>query len=126
YNEFKSTNRVVLILETYNAPQVKGVISQCELFIGARTHATIAAYSTTVPTLVLGYSVKAKGIARDLFGDEKGLVLPVNEIDDENTLISAFNDLYERKDQLKQTLIDVLPSYIQIALSAVKHLKPLL
>ena len=48
------------------------IISKCRFFVVARTHATIAAYSTGVPTIVISYSVKSRGIARDLFGDEKG------------------------------------------------------
>ena len=67
YEEFSSTGRVLLI-EDHNCCELKGYISRCRMFIGARTHATIAAYSTCVPTLVLGYSVKSKGIARDIFG----------------------------------------------------------
>ena len=42
------------------------LIAQCELLVCCRTHASIAGYSTGVPTLVLGYSVKAEGIAADL------------------------------------------------------------
>lgn len=56
------------------------------MFIGARTHATIAAYSSLVPTLVVGYSVKARGIARDLFGTEKNYVLPVQLLRKEEDL----------------------------------------
>ena len=50
------------------------------MFIGARTHATIAAYSSCVPTLVVGYSIKARGIAKDLFGTDEGYVLPVQAL----------------------------------------------
>ena len=56
------------------------------MFIGARTHSTIAAYSSGVPTLVVGYSVKAKGIAKDLFGTEENYVLPVQALKEENNL----------------------------------------
>ena len=62
--------------------ELKGCISRCRFLVAARTHASIAAYSTGVPTLVAGYSVKARGIARDLFGTEDGHVLPVQAMDD--------------------------------------------
>ncbi|MBT9494512.1 MAG: polysaccharide pyruvyl transferase family protein [Paucibacter sp.] len=55
----------------FNAAQLKYVISKCRFLIGARTHATIAAFSTAVPTISIAYSVKAKGINRDLFGHER-------------------------------------------------------
>ena len=72
YEEFKDTGRVILSYRIIlTAPQYKGYIARMRFFIGARTHATIAAYSNCVPTLVLGYSVKSKGIAKDLFGEEK-------------------------------------------------------
>lgn len=80
YEKFKSSNRVVMIKEDYNAMQLKSIISKCKMFIGARTHATIAAYSTCVPTLVIGYSVKAKGIAKDIFGTYENYVLPVQSL----------------------------------------------
>lgn len=53
---------------TLNAPELKWAISQCEVFVGARTHATIAAFSMHVPTLSIAYSIKALGINRDVFG----------------------------------------------------------
>ena len=70
HEKFKDTNRVLMI-DDCNCMQLKGHISRCRFFIGARTHATIAAYSTCVPTLALGYSIKARGIATDIFGTEK-------------------------------------------------------
>lgn len=51
-----------------SAAQIKWVISHCSVFIGARTHSTIAAFSSGVPTLSLAYSVKARGLNQDIFG----------------------------------------------------------
>lgn len=59
---------LVLIPPTYNAAETKWIIGQMRFFVGARTHATIAALSMEIPTLSLGYSIKAEGINRDLFG----------------------------------------------------------
>lgn len=60
---------VIRILpRTLNAAQLKFVISKCKVFMGARTHATVAALSQTVPTTSIAYSIKAKGINNDLFG----------------------------------------------------------
>ena len=64
------TGRVVFF-EDHNCMELKGIISKCRFFVGARTHSTIAAYSMGIPTLVVGYSVKARGIARDLLGGEE-------------------------------------------------------
>lgn len=50
------------------ARELKACIARCYAFVGARTHATIAALSTGVPTVSLGYSIKARGINRDIYG----------------------------------------------------------
>lgn len=60
--------RVTVMDSTLNATQIKHVIGKCRFFVGARTHATIAALSSLVPTISIAYSVKAKGINLDLFG----------------------------------------------------------
>lgn len=123
-NAFSDTGRIVLIKD-YNAEQLKGFIARCRFFVGARTHATIAAYSSGVPTLVVGYSVKAKGIARDLFGTESNYVLPVQSIAEPETLTQAFLWLMEQDQNIKAHLHDAIPTYksnIASAVSAVRSL----
>ena len=71
-----------------------------------------------MPALALGYSVKARGIARDIFSSEDGLVLPVQTLTDERQLIHAFEGLREREDELRQHLSAFMPSYIQSAWDA--------
>ncbi|WP_049623636.1 polysaccharide pyruvyl transferase family protein [Frateuria defendens] len=62
---------VTMMPNDFNAVQTKYVISRLRFFIGARTHATIAALSSGVPTVSIAYSVKARGINHDLFGSEE-------------------------------------------------------
>ena len=69
YEDFGCDSRLILV-EDHTAPELKYIISKCRMFVDARTHATIAAYSSCVSTLDVGYSVKARGIAKDLFGTE--------------------------------------------------------
>ena len=118
---FPETDRISLA-EDHSAPELKYIISKCDLLIGARTHATIAAYSTCVPTLVVGYSVKAKGIAKDLFGDYNRYVLPVQGLEHEDDLINGFRYIFDNKDNIKVQLQQLMPSYIQSAASAGKLL----
>lgn len=106
--------RIVLI-EDANCMQLKGFISRCRFFIGARTHATIAAYSTCVPTLVLGYSVKSRGIAKDLFGTDERYVLPVQQLADANAMTEAFCWLMEYERDIRHHLEDLMPGYIRRA-----------
>ena len=116
-SEFSDTDRVVLV-EDHTAPELKYIISHCELFVGARTHATIAAYSTEVPTLVVGYSVKAKGIAKDIFGSFEKYVLPVQNLMDDNDLRNAFQYIVDNKKTIKEHLHNTMPKYIQSAYDA--------
>jgi Uncharacterized conserved protein len=109
YEEFKATGRVLLLPGDLNAMQVKGYIARMRFFIGARTHATIAAYSSGVPTIVLGYSVKSKGIARDLFGRER-LVVDTRVMKDPAALIDAFEEMVSGEEELRGRLADVIPS----------------
>jgi colanic acid/amylovoran biosynthesis protein len=118
YEVYKHSGRVVLVGGEYRAPQLKYLISRCRLFVGARTHATIAAYSTGVPTLALGYSVKARGIARDLFGDENALVIPVQGLESDRQLISAFEEFRERESELRVHLSAMMPAYNRRAAEA--------
>lgn len=124
YNDFKQTDRICLI-EDNNCERLKGYISKCCMFIGARTHATIAAYSTCVPTLVIGYSTKAKGIAKDLFGSMEHYVLPVQELKKENDMINAFEWLDQNKVKIAKHLEEIIPDYKKKIYEAVDVIKRL-
>ena len=115
YNKYKDTKRVVLV-EDNNCMELKGYISRCRFMIAARTHASIAAYSTCVPTLVVGYSVKAKGIAQDIFGTYENYVIPVQSLTEDNELINAFKWLFKNESKVKNHLKSVMPEYKKRAL----------
>lgn len=112
YDKFSYTERIVMI-EDCNCMQLKGFISRCRFFVGARTHATIAAYSSKVPTLVLGYSIKSRGIAKDLFGTDENYVISVEALRDQEDLTKAFSWIYTYEKEIKQKLNDVIPGYIK-------------
>lgn len=111
YSEFCDSERVILVSDC-NCMQIKGYISRCRFFIGARTHATIAAYSTGVPTLVLGYSIKSRGIAKDLFGTDEHYVIPVQDLEKEQDLCAAFEWLWKHENIVRQKLGEVMPGYV--------------
>jgi colanic acid/amylovoran biosynthesis protein len=66
----KTASRVRLAGGELRATEYKALISRCDLLIAERMHAAIAGLSTAVPTLVVGYSVKARGILLDVMGSE--------------------------------------------------------
>ena len=117
FNEFKDTGKI-LLLDDYNCMQLKGFISRCRIFIGARTHATIAAYSTCVPTLVAGYSVKAVGIARELFGTDEHYVVPVQSFKDKYDLTKELKWLIKNENDIKNHLEQFIPEYKSKILNA--------
>lgn len=125
YERFKDSGRVVLI-EDQSCSKLKYIISKCRFFVGARTHATIAAYSTCVPTLVVGYSVKARGIARDLFGNEEHYVLPVQSLKDKTDLTKAFDWIVQNEASIKRELEDEMPAVIKKATSASGYIERLI
>lgn len=110
YQEYKETGRVCLV-EDDSCVKLKGYISKCKMFMGGRTHATIAAYSTCVPTVVFGYSVKSRGIATDLFGTTENYVLSVNEIKDDTEFVESFKWLNTNCDDIKKHLNNIIPDY---------------
>ena len=117
YEQFADTGRVLMI-EDSDASTLKGIIAGCRFFIGARTHATIAAYSSCVPTLVVGYSIKAKGIAKDLFGTYDHYVLPVQTLERADELTDAFTWLVEHESAIRTHLTAMMPDYIARAYGA--------
>jgi len=126
YEQFKDTGRVVLFGEQYNCMELKGFISRCKMFVGARTHATIAAYSTDVPTLVVGYSVKARGIARDIFGTEENMLIPVQSLEHEDDLRNAFKYIQENEEKIRIHLKNFMPSYIEKARRSGEEVKKMI
>lgn len=111
YEEYCSSGRVVMIQDT-DVASLKGIISNCRYMVAARTHASISAYSTGVPTLVIGYSVKSKGIAKDLFGSTDHFVLPVEDIKEGQEIKEAFEWIVDHETEIRSYYDSHLEDYI--------------
>lgn len=111
-NEYKKEDKIYLEKNNYNCNELKYIISKSKILVAARTHASIAAYSTCVPTLVIGYSVKSRGIAKDLFNDIDNFVLSSSEMNSEN-LVEKFKYIDKNKVNIKQTLSKQMPDIIE-------------
>lgn len=107
-DNYSQEDRVYLELENYNCQQLKYIISKCKLLVAARTHASIAAYSTGIPTLVIGYSVKSRGLAKDLFDNFKNYVISKDELNSEN-LINSFKYIDENQEKIRKILNRKMP-----------------
>lgn len=100
---------VTMMPREFNASQIKFVISKLRFFIGARTHATIAALSSAVPTVSIAYSIKAKGINKDLLGDMP-VVLPTPKLS-AVTLMESLDYLVAYEVKIKDHLEQKLPQW---------------
>ena len=109
--KFSHTNRILEIPE-HRADEQKFIISKCQMFITTRTHASIAAYSSLVPTLVISYSQKSKGVALDIFGEYTNYIIPVEYLESSINLIKQFCWLMENKDTIRNYLARHMPDYI--------------
>lgn len=108
---FHSNHRIQMLdSDRLNYCQLRYVISHCRFFIGARTHAAISAYSTCVPTLALGYSIKSKGIAKDLGLPEK-LILDSKNFS-KGALLESFIYMLNSESQISEHLNTIVPKYI--------------
>ena len=124
YEGHRDSDRVFIVdpSKMLGCRELKYIISKCKMMIAARTHASIAAYSSCVPTLVLGYSVKSKGIAKDIFGTEENYVLPVQGLKSDDSVIDAYLWLEAHCEEVQSHLKSVMPQYIERSRSAGKVL----
>lgn len=92
------------------AAELKDILSRARFCIASRTHACIAAYSSCVPVLAVGYSVKSAGIAADL--GQEAFVLDADSLDAEK-LLAAFDQLRKQEREIRKTLAERLPTYLK-------------
>ncbi len=102
YKILRNKNKVILIQDDYTPQEMKGIIGQCDIFIGARTHACIAALSMGVPIINISFHHKSTEIM-ELFGLERN-VLSVKELNYED-LISKINETWVHKEEIKIKLL---------------------
>ena len=117
FEKFEHTGRIAILPPDLEARQYKGYIAGTRFFVGARTHSTIAAYSSGVPTIALGYSVKARGIAKDIFGEEK-YVLDIKAMTDYEELRDEFLKMLENENEIRRELMKSIPLRMRSAMEA--------
>lgn len=127
YHKFKYTGKVFSFAQhnELNASELKYIISKCAIMVTSRFHVAIASYSQSIPTLVVGYSVRTLGIAKDLFGDTEKYILPVQQLVQTDDLVKKFKVLKEEAKTIKTKLDNILPKYkeqIGIAFKEVSNL----
>ncbi len=96
----------------FSASDFKGIISQCDMVIAERMHAAIAGLSSGIPTVVIGYSVKAEGILNDLLDADtvkKSVLIPIKEFLDETIACDRVQRAWNQRKEITQRLRAQLP-----------------
>jgi polysaccharide pyruvyl transferase WcaK-like protein len=117
-------DKIILIPPVYNAAQLKWILGQMSIFAGGRTHATIGSLSSCVPTLSFAYSMKAKGINKDIFG-HRNYCISGKDFSPENVL-SLIIELQREAEPIKKYLRVRIPEIQSLALNAGDILRKIL
>ena len=115
---------VFLTPDTLNAEKTKGLIAGCSLFCGARTHSTLAAISTCVPTLSLAYSIKARGLNQDVFDSQDFCVDP--KVLTPEIVVEKLLQMKSNQNQIREQLQERVPILKAAAYQSGETLKQLI
>ena len=106
--------RVFQIKNEYTAAELKGIIQLCDIFIGSRMHATIAATSLYIPTVGIAYSHKMNGILGSLL-DMDQYIIRINQLND-TRLIEITDLVWSNRTAIKEHLEETMPRVKEKAL----------
>jgi len=113
--------RVICLPDNLSAAETKWIISQLHCLVAARTHATIAAFSSYVPTVSLAYSCKAYGLNELLFGHTNYLLSPEEVVPDR--VVEKVSLALQDTSMIRNSLRKYIGSVYQQAEEAVLALK---
>jgi colanic acid/amylovoran biosynthesis protein len=97
----------------HSASEFKGLLGSCDLIIAERMHAAIGGLSSGVPTVVVGYSIKAEGIMNDILGEKSahnGMLISIQDFLDSELAYSTIQTAWNRRTEVKEQLEERLPS----------------
>ena len=125
YENIDKKNHVTVAGDySFYADDLKATISNCHYFIGFRTHSTIAALSSFIPTIAIAYSKKAHGIFEQVYGNTN-YVISNDNLSLQN-LTRIFNDMASNSDQIVQNLKNKIPGIKECAFGGGDYLKSLI
>ena len=125
YPLLKKSSSVLLVDKSLNAAEMKWIIAHASCNIACRTHSTIASFSTSVPTISLGYSIKSKGLNLQMYGHEDFLVYKT-EITAER-IVEAYRRIMQNEEKVRQSLkernVAIKQKSVEAGLSLKKYLQ---
>lgn len=117
-------NRIVLIPPIFNASETKWIISRMSVFAGARMHSTIASLSSCVPTLSFAYSMKAKGLNKDIFSHTDYCISPDELVPD--IVAEKIKELLQESRNIRAYLEQRIPEIQDLAMNSGRVLQKIL
>ena len=107
-------DKTFLLRGDYPAEELKGIIGRCDAYVASRYHSMVAALSTGVPTMVVGWSHKYPEVL-DMFGQSQRVCL-IGEMEPAR-LQELFDDLWAHREQVAVELAERLEEVRDSALS---------
>lgn len=89
-----------------SSTDLKNIIASCEVMIASRYHSCVAALSSGIPTLVVGWHYKYEELLHWYGQDD--WAIPMSECTSKK-LISMFDSFWEQRDELKRIINEKYP-----------------
>ncbi len=109
WKEYHNSN-VLLAPFALDPVEIKSYIAGLDFFMGARMHATIAAFSTGVPVVPMAYSRKFNGLFADTL--QYTYIVDMKSMSDD-VILSSISEAFENKRELKATIEERLSGVVK-------------
>ena len=105
------------VIDKLDSMEIKTQINKCDVFIGARMHATIAAFSSGIPTIPVAYSRKFSGLYNEYgysyiidanrFSLDEAVNKTLDYIENLNTMKKVIEDTRKKINENKERIIEM-------------------
>ena len=117
---------VAVASEDLSAAEYKRLISGCHMLVAERMHAAIAGLSSSVPTALVAYSLKARALAdmayAGLAPSPERMVISTETLSSPKALESRLQDIWHCREESRAALQCNLPHLVHLAQSNFTHL----
>lgn len=122
YQSTKADHRKFLhvVDSNYDHHEIKAIIGKCDMFIGSRMHACIAALSQSIPAMGLAYSKKFAGVFETIGMEEWVVDLRQSS---ENDVIESIDWGFRHRLACKEKLQAVMPTVKSTVMNLFSNLK---
>jgi polysaccharide pyruvyl transferase WcaK-like protein len=117
----KHRDKARVITSNYTAEEIKAIIGRCDLLVGSRTHAIIAALSQYIPVVALPYHEKFFGIMK-MVGQEKYICDKITT----ESIMAKIDVVWNRRREIREQLEKEIKYIKELTLFQGKLVKDLL